>query len=233
MDSVISLELTALANSESDTTVVGVDALDSLYGDYQTLVYLRDSVYNLLMENLTDHAEEALSINALLDASEDYEIFQRFLNRLELSRIFIDTLSTADLDSLLWISSLCINEYGTSVIRAHNLLPDTLSYYREPLMYCDDTEELLSSTSGLDIAHTFSIIPNPAGHTLTISTAISGNFFWQVLTSHGEPIISGKLDGTQSVFEIDISSLPVGFYLIKLNFVSGASVSRRFVKLKE
>ena len=62
---------------------------------------------------------------------------------------------------------------------------------------------------------------------------IPGDFFWQFLTSHGDPIISGKLDGTESVNEIDISSLPVGVYLIKLTFISGASVSRRFVKIPE
>ena len=62
---------------------------------------------------------------------------------------------------------------------------------------------------------------------------IPGNLFWQVFISYGEQILNGNWNGSHSVYEIEFSSLPVGIYLIKLTFVFGATVSRRFVKIQE
>lgn len=234
LDSAIQSELSLLANSETDSTVVSQYILDSLYSESNELKESRDSIMEIILENLYAKVEALMDMNALLAAGEDFEIFEKFLNRIQLTKFLTDTINSEDLDSLIWISNQCINEYGISVIRAHNLLPDSLLYFREPLMYCEEPEEiLLGNNSARPLS--FTISPNPVQDVLNIEMATEYNerLNWRICSiTDGKSILTGDSQ-MQSMKNIDLSSLGSGIFFIQLYDQKGKSEIRRFVKIDD
>ena len=70
---------------------------------------------------------------------------------------------------LLEIAQLCINQYGTAVVRAQSLLPDSLNFFREQLMNCDTAESIISGLNENSKLSGLQAYPNPS----------AGNIFLQ------------------------------------------------------
>lgn len=176
-------------------------------------------------------AEELLEVNESLGATMDCEKNEKFLNRIYLSQILGQSPSAYEMDTLDSLARSCVNEVGKAALWAQTFLPDSVNFYREPLIFCEETEELTTGKSNDKSGMVFQLFPVPC-HDL-IKIQFNRNDDWNkliILNTDGKAIQDQAISKSV-VSEIDIHILVPGIYWIKITNKYGKHFMRKFIKI--
>jgi hypothetical protein len=176
-------------------------------------------------------AEELLAVNESLEASLDCEKNEKFLNRIYLNQILGQSPTAYEMDTLDSLARSCVNEVGKAALWAQTFLPDSVNFYREPLMFCEETEELTTGTNNDKYGEEFQLYPVPC-HDL-IKIQFNKNNDWNkliVLNTDGKTILDQEISKS-CVSEIDVQKFISGIYWIKITNKYGKHFMRKFVKI--
>jgi hypothetical protein len=126
---------------------------------------------------------------------------------------------------------MCVNEVGKAALWAQTFLPDSVNFYREPLMFCEETEELTTGTNNDKYGEEFQLYPVPC-HDL-IKIQFNKNNDWNkliVLNTDGKTILDQEISKS-CVSEIDVQKFISGIYWIKITNKYGKHFMRKFMAI--
>ncbi len=229
LSDIINTELIEIGEGVNDSTNINSTVLDSLQILYESQGDLVDSLYQLINTETLDEAEVLYSANEELDSNLECEKNEKFTNRIYLDKILQYEISSEDVDSLNTIARGCINDLGNVVLKAQSLLPDSLAFYRDTLMFCEETEELVLATDKLEEANEVWLKPNPVTDKLKIQILSSKGKQWiEVLDIDGKKLINRLVNQND---EIDFEQLMPGIYMIKVYDQKDIFLIKKIIKI--
>lgn len=176
-------------------------------------------------------AEELLEVNESLGATMDCEKNEKFLNRIYLNQILGQSPSAYEMDTLDSLARSCVNEVGKAALWAHTFLPDSVNFYRAPLMFCEETEELTTGTNNDKSGEELQLYPVPCQDLIQVhSQKIDGVNKVAIVNVDGFVVYEHFVNHS-NVFEMDVHHILPGVYWIKFIYNNGKTIIRRIVKV--
>lgn len=209
---------------------------------------LADSVYAVDEEAFADrqnYIDSTFALNEALEPMFTIETNHKALNRLRLTVTLanVDTLTEGQVDSLKIIARQCPNIGGKPVFHARIWLRsvgvdsldnvDTCDVIRLVIpdsMLIDTLEERKVPTVHDELAR-LSVYPNPAQDQLTVSYDLTGcgGVKASVISLDGRTVREMAHDSERGEFAIDLTDIPSGLYLLKLEGRDGTQRVVKFV----
>ena len=176
-------------------------------------------------------AEELLEVNESLGATMDCEKNEKFLNRIYLNQILGQSPSAYEMDTLDSLARSCVNEVGKAALWAQTFLPDSVNFYREPLIFCEETEELTTGTNNDKSGDELQLYPVPCQDLIQVhSQKIDGVNKVSIVNVDGF-VVHEHFVNHSNVFEMDVHHILPGVYWIKFIYNNGKTIIRRIVKV--
>ncbi len=121
--------------------------------------------------------------------------------------------------SEITLDSLCITAGSEFINRDYNRVATMLENE------CD----MLSATSEVTASSQVTIIPNPASDKITVFAAGGYIEAASIIDLNGKEVLAQNINSNRS-FEVDVTDLIDGLYLVQLKFKDGVTVTERFMK---
>lgn len=176
-------------------------------------------------------AEELLEVNESLGATLDCEKNEKFLNRIYLNQILGQSPSAFEMDTLDSLARSCVNEIGKAALWAQTFLPDSVNFYREPLMFCEETEELTTGTNNDKNGEEFQLYPAPCHDLVQIHQNPMDGIAKVYIVNVDGFLVHEQFVNQSTVFEMDVHHIVPGVYWIKFIYNNGKTIIRRIVKV--
>lgn len=137
-----------------------------------------------------------------------------------------------------WQAISTVNAHGNSSIpidyQTYDVAPlKGVNYYRLRSVDIDNKFDYsVVRRVNFNVAVTYSIYPNPVADKLEIATDnVSGlNVNLDILNGQGQAVIKKKINGVGQTVQLNVSSLSMGVYFIRISAADGVVYMQKFVK---
>lgn len=225
-------EIDSLINinaDDEDTTLTEQRAL--IINTISNVQVSLDSIWALIHNQQASNASAAMNAVNNLPAVASYELEEKFAMQMKLKKLIGSEYTVAEVSELYQIATQCINDHGNIVLLAQSLLPDSLQFYRNTLMFCNNQAIQGSVSNRVKKAdHSISIYPQP----ITDFIILDGDL--HDLLSVSIYSLQGGLIRTFSKDEVMYKRLNLnsithsGLYTIVLEYNDGSLIHRKFIK---
>lgn len=187
------------------------------------LANMLPNIYNLQGEDLAGHGDYITIIN----------LYQSLYNS---SR----TIYNMTADEVGVIENIAKNGYGVSKIMAKGILMELDNRYTEDYQ-CIDMPNAKGRDTSINTDYydednddfIINIKPNPATTWVSVEYKLpekSSKATATIINTFGMKVIEVNLEGSHGTKTIDLSSLPMGVYIVKIRMADGKEFSERIVK---
>lgn len=190
-----------------------------------------DSIWALIHIQQTSNATAAMNAVNNLPAVASYEMEEKFAMQMKLKKLIGSQYTVSEVSELYQIATQCINDHGNIVLLAQSLLPDSLQFYRNTLMFCNNQAIQGSISNRVKKAdHSISIYPHPISDFIILDGDLHDLLSARIYSLQGELIKSFSKDEVMYK-RLNLNLIThSGLYTIALEYNDGSLVYHKFIK---
>jgi hypothetical protein len=225
MDSVIASQSIGNWPGYAEDRLEIVKRLDSVYGVYM-------NTFNRIMDTRYAKAQDLIVTNGQLSNPDLPTRYEKLVNDIFLKTVAsnVDTLTTAQVDSLYKIANACYKDAGRAVFMAASLYQVHELHHFDFEANCNISSIILNDELPNQAIRTIKVVPSPTRDYLQVIASdgewSSVGVDYQIFDMAGRARLQGALN---TLNRIDVSSLTNGIYVLRMVDTKGAIYQTKFV----
>jgi hypothetical protein len=213
-------------------SLMSADPSNPLYSDWEAsvisfnnsiseLANYNDSLSQIIKDMRTEKLNKMIEVNDSINPDGIYELNEQTINDIYLTTVASDNydFTNDQVDSIYSIAWQCPFVGGPAVFRARSLYVymDDTTFFDDDLICISQGYEY-RSTKNTNPERIFSLFPNPAKNTVTLTYQLNknSNGMVQVSNNMGETVMELAINAEKNEIAFDISSLINNIYVVSI-----------------